>query len=187
MFNNKVHVATIRWCDNEVQDDNIEKLEKKVCRPKHYNVGGTDAIGYMKEKFTKEQLIGFLKGNIIKYLTRLGIKGDCEDTYKDAMKITQYAALLEEAVYPEYGDLIEACNKNYFTGEDKDEEVPLDDETPKDTPKDDAPDDTGYYYKTDFIFNIPDDMLDADNEEDEVNKALSNLINVLAKRAKEEE
>lgn len=50
---------------------------------------------------TYEEFIGFLKGNIIKYVCRLGKK---DDITKETAKIYRYAKWLEEAVK---GELID--------------------------------------------------------------------------------
>ena len=42
--------------------------------PSHYTQGGIQSIDYMKAKLTPEEYQGFLKGNIIKYITREKLK-----------------------------------------------------------------------------------------------------------------
>lgn len=59
-------------------DDNINS-------PSHYTDGGIETIDIIKSKLTKEEYIGFLKGNIIKYVTRAGKKGSEEEDYKKAI------------------------------------------------------------------------------------------------------
>lgn len=62
--------------------------------PMHYQVAGIpEAIEIMHGLMTKEQLEGFLWGNIIKYAYRYGRKGSKTDT---AGKITWYATQLKE-------------------------------------------------------------------------------------------
>lgn len=51
--------------------------------PEHYNKS-IQPIEYMKAIMTPEQFRGFLKGNIIKYISRADNKGGRED-YKKAM------------------------------------------------------------------------------------------------------
>jgi len=51
-----------------------------------------------KKILTREEYIGFLKGNILKYQMRLGNKDSIE---KEQAKITTYKAELEELLKPE--------------------------------------------------------------------------------------
>lgn len=52
-------------------------------------------IEVMQANMTNDELIGFLKGNIIKYALRFGRK---DDTQKEAAKIKRYAEWLVVAV-----------------------------------------------------------------------------------------
>lgn len=64
--------------------------------PSHYQVAGIPgAIEIMEHLMTKEQLEGFLWGNIIKYVYRYGRKGDKKET---AGKIAWYAKKLGEVM-----------------------------------------------------------------------------------------
>jgi len=58
----------------------------------HYNIwNGFEAIDLMKTILTREEYIGYLKGNIIKYQLRLGKK---DDVSKEMVKINDYTAEL---------------------------------------------------------------------------------------------
>lgn len=63
---------------------------------KHYENLNIEPWDIMKADFTKEQWIGFLKGNILKYTLRE--KGE---NYKDAQKIQKYAEELAKAYQEE--------------------------------------------------------------------------------------
>ena len=53
---------------------------------KHYQVNGIDPITAMKEGLvSKEEYVGFLKGNIIKYVVRCEYKNDVLSDLKKAM------------------------------------------------------------------------------------------------------
>jgi hypothetical protein len=52
--------------------------------PKHYTVGGIEAIDYMAAKATPEELRGYLRLSVIKYLSRVGHKDDALQEYKKA-------------------------------------------------------------------------------------------------------
>lgn len=70
------------------------KAKTDAIDPAHYRVKGIpEAIEIMEHLMTKEQLEGFLWGNIIKYAYRYGRKGDKAET---AGKIKWYAQRLEE-------------------------------------------------------------------------------------------
>ena len=64
---------------------------KEVVSP-HYD-GSIQPIELMQAQMSKEEFIGFLKGNIIKYASRLGKK---DAPQKEAKKIVQYAQWLLE-------------------------------------------------------------------------------------------
>lgn len=71
-----------------------DKVKTDATNPSHYRVAGIpEAIEIMQHLMTKEQLEGFLWGNIIKYAYRYGRKGDKAET---AGKIAWYAQRLKE-------------------------------------------------------------------------------------------
>lgn len=53
-----------------------------VNHPSHYTTGGIECIDYIQEKLTPEEFKGFVKGNVIKYLTREQHKNGDEDICK---------------------------------------------------------------------------------------------------------
>ena len=58
------------------------KPETDKINPEHYKTGGIETFDYLKAKLTAEQLKGFCKGNIIKYITRADQKNKKEDLEK---------------------------------------------------------------------------------------------------------
>lgn len=56
--------------------------EKDNINPEHYKIGGIDAIDYVRAKLTPEEYRGYLKGNIIKYISREKHKNGAEDCKK---------------------------------------------------------------------------------------------------------
>lgn len=60
----------------------------------HYKDMAIQPIEVMREVLTKEEYIGFLKGNIIKYSMRAGKKEGASD---DASKAAHYRLFLSEA------------------------------------------------------------------------------------------
>ena len=59
--------------------------------PAHYRIGGIDTIDYLRAKLTPDEFRGFLKGNIIKYLSRAEAKGGAED-YEKALWYSAFLA-----------------------------------------------------------------------------------------------
>lgn len=55
-----------------------------VNHPPHYMVGGIETIDYMQAKSTPEEFCGHLRLTAIKYLSRVGHKGDALEDYKKA-------------------------------------------------------------------------------------------------------
>ena len=51
-------------------------LPDPVNSPDHYTSGGIETIDYMAAKLTSGEFRGYLKGNIIKYVSRSGKKDD---------------------------------------------------------------------------------------------------------------
>ena len=49
-------------------------VSKDWINPDHYKVGGIEVISYLKAKLSPEELKGYLKGNVIKYLSRAASK-----------------------------------------------------------------------------------------------------------------
>ena len=56
----------------------------RVNNPMHYLAGGIETIDIIKSKMSKSEYIGFLKGNVIKYITRAGHKDDTREDLKKA-------------------------------------------------------------------------------------------------------
>lgn len=78
--------------EGETMKDN--KIKTDAINPPHYRVNGIpEAYDIMTHLMNREQLEGFLWGNIIKYAYRYGRKGDEADT---AGKIKWYAQKLKE-------------------------------------------------------------------------------------------
>lgn len=94
-------VYQVRWRDAREEPVEAEPEEAApavvvdmVNHPPHYMVGGIETIDFMQAKLSREEFAGYLKGNVIKYLTRASHKGGAEDIAKAAW----YAAKLKEVV-----------------------------------------------------------------------------------------
>jgi len=66
-----------------------------VNSPPHYKIGGIETIDFIKAKLTPEEFRGYLKGNVMKYASRTGYKGDA---LQDAGKMAWYANRLEQTL-----------------------------------------------------------------------------------------
>ena len=65
------------------EETGIEKSENDSINPNHYVFGGIETIEYLKAKLTPEEYRGFLKGNVLKYVSREAEKNGLEDLKKD--------------------------------------------------------------------------------------------------------
>jgi len=66
-----------------------------VNHPPHYKKG-IETIKIIRSKLTMEEYIGYLRGTIIKYITRLGYKRQENDIINEVVKIIWYAKELED-------------------------------------------------------------------------------------------
>jgi len=44
--------------------------------PEHYKSGGIETIEYIRAKMSKEEFYGYIKGNVMKYVSRVDKKSD---------------------------------------------------------------------------------------------------------------
>jgi hypothetical protein len=61
-----------------------------VNHPTHYNQGTIEVIDYVKDSLTDEEYLGFIKGNVIKYIARANYKNGTEDLEKAHWYLTHY-------------------------------------------------------------------------------------------------
>ena len=78
--------------DAAARTEDMPTEDGTAARATHYLACPIQPIDLMQYTLTKEELIGFLKGNIIKYSLRAGHKGDPE---KDKAKALQYKKWLD--------------------------------------------------------------------------------------------
>jgi len=57
-------------------------MNDNVNHPSHYTTGKIECIDYIRDKLTDEEFRGYIKGNVIKYLTREKHKNGDEDLRK---------------------------------------------------------------------------------------------------------
>lgn len=64
-----------------------------VNHPSHYTQGGIECIEAIKASMSKDEFLGYLKGNVIKYLWRYRLKGK---SVEDLQKAQFYLSRLEQ-------------------------------------------------------------------------------------------
>jgi hypothetical protein len=67
----------------------------EVNHPKHYNYFQTETIELLKQMLTSEEFIGYLKGNVLKYRLRAGLKGGKDKRQQDLEKSCWYQDYLD--------------------------------------------------------------------------------------------
>lgn len=77
-------------CPNGCQDK-AEVAPSPIVSPPHYTAGGIETIDFIRAKLTPDEFRGYLKGSIIKYLSRANLKGAAEQDYA---KASFYATML---------------------------------------------------------------------------------------------
>ena len=75
-----------------VKEDKVQEVEK---HDKHYLESVVEPIKVMEKLFTKEELKGFIKGNILKYRLRMGHKDDIQKEMDKIRVYEQWLAKLE--------------------------------------------------------------------------------------------
>lgn len=66
---------------NETEKQNLEGLVNNI-EPDYYHKGGIDVIGFMETKVNQDEMRGFFRGNILKYVTRFHEKNGVDDLNK---------------------------------------------------------------------------------------------------------
>jgi hypothetical protein len=74
-----VECSPVRF-DNVIK--HLNKQKENVNSPAHYNSGSVECIDAIESMLTKEEFIGFLRGNILKYQWRYKQKNGAEDLKK---------------------------------------------------------------------------------------------------------
>lgn len=74
----------------------VEIVAEKVNHPSHYNFNKKETIDIIDDFCTDEEFIGFLKGNILKYIHRYSHKNGLEDLNKAKWYIEKLISLQEK-------------------------------------------------------------------------------------------
>ena len=91
----KAVTSVVVAADNNVspQPQPTTVVADPVNHPVHYTSGGIETIDFLQAKLTKEEFIGYLKGNVLKYGSRIGKKGEA---HVDAGKLAWYSLKLND-------------------------------------------------------------------------------------------
>ena len=96
------------FCNNTVnQNNNNDKPSSKpfsqpnndaVNHPSHYCDGGIETIDYIRAKMSREEFIGYCKGNALKYISRAGkkAKNSIEKDIRKAITYLEWARDVEK-------------------------------------------------------------------------------------------
>ena len=74
----------------------LEDDADPVNHPPHYTVGGIETLEVISAKLTKEQYLGYLLGNVLKYVMRHNYKGKPIEDLKKAGFYLERAITLSE-------------------------------------------------------------------------------------------
>ena len=67
-----------------------------VNHPSHYTEGKIECIDYIEDKLTEEEFRGYIKGNVLKYITREKHKNGDEDLKKAKWYLDRLVERIEE-------------------------------------------------------------------------------------------
>tara|TARA_R110002012_G_scaffold95402_1_gene230648 strand:- start:26 stop:394 length:369 start_codon:yes stop_codon:yes gene_type:complete len=81
--------------NDDVCTSHLAERTDVINNPPHYTKG-IETIDIIRAKLTDQEYKGYLKGTIMKYNTRLGLKGTEQDEINDSGKMRWYAQKLEE-------------------------------------------------------------------------------------------
>lgn len=76
------------------RDETCRLMSDNVNHPNHYQ-GDIETIDYIKDKLTTEEFRGFVKGNILKYISRERLKNGDEDIKKARWYLNKLIEVLE--------------------------------------------------------------------------------------------
>ena len=82
--------STEYYVPMEIVDQYHEDKKDPVAKPPHYNNGNIECIDYLKDNMPKEAFIGYLEGNVKKYLHRWRYKVKPTEDLKKAQWYLDY-------------------------------------------------------------------------------------------------
>ena len=98
----KIGAESIIVSKEPISEEDMQKIAENpgilidaVEQPSHYMFFDTEAINIIKASLSKEEYIGYLKGNALKYRLRCGKK---DDAMQDLKKAEQYEKMFKESL-----------------------------------------------------------------------------------------
>ena len=86
---------TLKEMEDELSiDGNI--MDDVINHPPHYTVGGIETLEVISAKLTNDQYLGYLLGNVMKYVMRHNYKGKPTEDLKKAKFYLERAIWLDE-------------------------------------------------------------------------------------------
>lgn len=76
----------------------LSEVNRNVESPEHYMHGGIECIDVIRAALTEAEWMGFIKGNVIKYIWRSNDKGGYEDLEKANWYLRHFAYQKEVAL-----------------------------------------------------------------------------------------
>jgi hypothetical protein len=97
LINDRIEITQEKYWEiqKECQLINGSIYEKDNINPHHYKTGGIETFDYIEAKLSKEEVIGFCRGNCLKYISRCSEKGGKEDLQKAEWYLKKLIKLYE--------------------------------------------------------------------------------------------
>ncbi|KFN92428.1 hypothetical protein TMUPMC115_0940 [Tetragenococcus muriaticus PMC-11-5] len=81
----------------ELNQEAVEMIKSdNINHPNHYTQGDIETIDYIKDKLTDEEFRGFVKGNVLKYISRERLKNGDEDLKKSDWYLNKLIEVLDK-------------------------------------------------------------------------------------------
>ncbi len=71
-------------------------MHDPVDHPNHYTNGNIETIDYIQDTLTSDEFRGYIKGNVLKYVSRERYKGGLEDIRKAIWYLNRYVESVEK-------------------------------------------------------------------------------------------
>jgi hypothetical protein len=73
-----------------------EDKQNSVDHPSHYNQGAIETIDYLESTLTDSEFVGFMKANVLKYVSRERYKNGVEDLKKAQWYLDRLVKFIEK-------------------------------------------------------------------------------------------